>query len=402
MYDIILYGASGFTGGLVADYLHTTYGTSQSLKWAIAGRTEEKLQKVCSDLNAPELPVVLADADKPDTLRRMCEKSKVVISTVGPYQKHGEPLIQACTAVGTDYVDLCGEVAWMAEMIHKYQSAAQDSGARMVFSCGYDSLPFDMGVYKLQQLSMDRFGKPAIRVRARIRRTKGGLSGGTLASGIATAERAASDSDVKRLLADHFALTPGFTGPPQPTGPHAYFDNIINSWTAPFIMADINTRNIHRSNYLLGHRYGKEFLYDERQMTGDGADGKKRAFSLARKIKWMERALKFSIARYLIGKLVLQPGKGPSKEKREAGYYDILFVGLTDQGEETTLSVQGNKDPGYGATAGFLAESAMCLAHDMDKDALPGGFWTCASAMGDKLYHRLVQHAEISFETDVV
>ena len=224
-YDIVVYGASGFTGRLVAEHVLSTYGATGEIKWALAGRSSRKLAEV-RDLvgGSSNLPLITADASDPASLKAMAKSAKVIISTVGPYQLYGESLVAACVATGTDYVDLCGEPAWMAAIIHKYGDAAKASGARIVVSCGFDSIPFDLGVFFLEQQARAKFGEPVTRVRVRVRKMKGTFSGGTAASLLATVEAAAREPAIRKTLSDPFALTPGFVGAPQPNGNEVFED----------------------------------------------------------------------------------------------------------------------------------------------------------------------------------
>ena len=218
-YDVVVYGASGFTGQLVAEHLLGTYGAAGEIKCAMAGRNTGKLAEVRDLIGGPSsLPLIAADASDPASLKAMAKNAKVIISTVGPYQLYGEGLVAACAAAGTDYVDLCGEPAWMAAMIRKYADVAKASGARIVFSCGFDSIPFDLGVFFLEQQARAKFGRPATRVRGRVRKMKGEFSGGTAASLLATVEAAGRDPAILKTLFDPFALAPGFVGATQPSG----------------------------------------------------------------------------------------------------------------------------------------------------------------------------------------
>ena len=398
-YDLIVYGASGFTGRLVAEHLLDTYGATGEIRWAMAGRTTAKLAEVRSLIGAPpNFPLITADASDPTSLKTMAESTKVIISTVGPYQLYGEGLVAACAAGGTDYVDLCGEPAWMAAMIRKYGDAAQASGARVVFSCGFNSIPFDLGVFFLEQQARAKLGEPATRVRGRVRKMKGSFSGGTAASLLATVEAAAREPAIRKTLSDPFALTPGFVGATQPSGNEVVEDIVAGSWVAPFIMAMINTKTVHRSNQLLNYAYGRDFVYDEMMMTGSGRAGEKRAKALARREALQNALIGFAPTRALIRRFVLpKPGEGPSKAARDAGFYDILLIGEANDGRSLRVSVKGDKDPGYGSTSKMIAESGICLVRDVAHDAVGGGFWTPASAMGEPLLGRLQAKAGLTF-----
>lgn len=399
-FDIIVFGATGFTGRLVAEYLHTTYGVDGDLKWAIAGRSAAKLAQVKKLIGAPDaLPVFVADASDPLALTALVSRAAAVITTVGPYQLHGEPLVRACAVAGTDYVDLCGEPGWMAQMIPQLEAPARASGARIVFSCGFDSIPFDLGVVFLQTQAQQRFGKPLVCVRGRVRKLKGGISGGTLASGLATIERMGHDLQLARTMADPFALTPGFAGPAQPETESAAYDDWAKAWTGPFMMATINTKNVHRTNALRDHPWGKDFIYDERMMTGEGGKGKRRAKALARMTRVQNALLGFGPTRNLLRRFALpKQGEGPSRHARETGYYALLFIGQTADGQLLTASVKGDRDPGYGSTCKMIAESAVCLVRDITRDMTAGGVWTPGAAMGMTLVHRLERNAGLSFE----
>jgi len=380
-YDIVVYGASGFTGRLVAEYLQTAYGND--LRWAMAGRSEDKLAAVREEIGADSADILTANAQDYDSLLALARRTRAVITTVGPYQLYGEPLVRACVEAETDYADLCGEPAWMADIIADYATGARASGARIVLSCGFDSIPFDLGVYRLQSEARTRTGAPLARVKGRVRAMKGTFSGGTAASFAETMKRAAREPEIIDLLKDPFALTPGFTGPKQPHGAKPVHEADLGSWSAPFIMAAINVKNIHRSNSLLGHAYGEDFVYDEMVLTGPGEAGEKTAHAIANDKSMAENPPK--------------PGEGPSKEEREAGHYEIMFTGESEAGDRLTLSVKGDRDPGYGSTSKMIAETALCLVRDVDRETTPGGIYTPAPALGDALISRLEDKAGLSF-----
>ena len=398
-FDVIVFGATGFTGRLVAEYLATRYGAGGEVAWAMAGRNAAKLEQVRELIGAPaSVPLLTADASDSAALATLVARAKCVITTVGPYQLYGKPLALACAQSGTDYVDLCGEPAWMAQMIPLLEGPAKASGARIVFSCGFDSIPFDLGVAYLQDQARQRFGQPLVRVRGRVRTLKGGISGGTLASFMATLEAIGRDKQLARIMADPFALTPGFAGPPQPECDLAKYDDWSKSWTGPFMMAAINTKNVHRTNALLCHAWGKDFIYDERMLTGDGPRGERRARKMALTSRVQNALMGFAPTRALLRHFALaKPGEGPDRKARENGQYEVVFTGETADGKRLRASVRGDRDPGYGSTAKMITESALCLAADPQRALSGGGVWTAGSAMGMALLPRLQERAGLSF-----
>jgi short subunit dehydrogenase-like uncharacterized protein len=386
-FDIVLYGATGFTGQLVAEYLAAHYSGNADPKWALAGRSLDKLASVRDAIAAPsDTALIVADAGDPASLRAMIEQTKSVVTTVGPYLLYGNELVAACAASGTDYFDLCGETPWMRRMIDAHQTNAQRSGARILFSCGYDSLPFELGVFRCQEAAKQTLGGPVSRVKGRIRAMKGTFSGGTAATGRALFAAAAKDPELLALMRDPFSLTPGFQGPRQPPGNKPMLDEDLQTWVTPFFMANINTRNVHRSNMLMGFPYGRDFVYDEMQITGPGGEGE----ASARRIQAANNKMATSG--------VPKPGEGPSKEERETGYYDLLFVGIAADGRQVRAAVRGDRDPGYGSTSKMIAECAICLLRDSPE--VPGGIWTPGAAMGHRLIKRLVDHAGLTFTVE--
>ena len=385
-YDVVIYGATGFTGRLVAEYMNTTYGVGKDVSWAMAGRSLDKLKTVRDEMGIPKsVDLIVADASDPASLEAMVKSARCVLTTVGPYQLYGTPLVEACATQGVDYVDLSGEVAWMHDMIAAYEGTAKKSGARIVFSCGFDSIPFDLGVLFLQNEAMREFGTPAVRVKGRMRKMKGTFSGGTAASGRETMARAMRDPAVMAVLRNPFSLTGGFEGPDQPHGMSVQEDEDFGSWVAPFIMAPINTKNIHRSNAIMGHPYGTDFVYDEMMLTGPGEAGKAAAEMVAK-------------SNAMGGDDGPKPGEGPSKEEREAGLYDFALLGITKNGDRIRATVTGDKDPGYGSTSKIISEAAICLVKDCT--APGGGIYTPAAAMGLTLVGRLQSHAGLTFSID--
>ena len=382
-FDVVVFGASGYTGKLVAEYIQSEYGENGSVKWAIAGRNREKLEGIREELGlSADLSILEVDSNDQDSLNAMTSSTKCVLTTVGPYQLYGSNLVESCAKNGTDYVDLTGEPGWMYEMINAHKETAEASGARIVFSCGFDSIPFDLGVYFVQQAAKDKFGKPAQHVRGRVKAMNGEFSGGTIASLGATMATLKKKPELIKVLANPFSLTEGFEGPAQLDDSKVLLDEKLNMWVAPFVMAPINTKNIHRSNALLDHQYGEDFCYDEMMIAGEGEEGKQIADAM-------------TSANPMGGDNVPQPGEGPSKESREKGNYDVLF--FADLGEESIEArVTGDMDPGYGSTSKMITESAICLIQDCSD--LPGGIYTPAPAMGNKLIHRLVKKAGLTFD----
>jgi short subunit dehydrogenase-like uncharacterized protein len=350
-FDLIVYGSTGYTGRLVAEHLAKRYGVGGELKWAMAGRSAAKLAQVRDEIGAPgETPLIVADAAAPKSLDAMVRRAKAIITTVGPYQLYGNELVEACVKAGTDCLDLSGEPNWMRAMIDKHHAAAKASGARIVHSCGFDSIPFELGVWFCQDTAKRKLGHAVPRVKGRVRGIDGGLSGGTAASGAATMAAIQKDPSQMAVMMSPWGLTPGFEGPPQPMGMAPEEDPDVGP-VGPFMMAVINVKNVHRSNLLMGHPYGKDFVYDEMAMGGP------------------EGGVGFTDLGSLPGGGP-KPGEGPTKEQREKGFFDVLFIGVDADGTRVKVSVKGDMDPGYGSTSKMLAETAICLVRSPD---VPGG-----------------------------
>ena len=399
-FDVVVWGASGFTGRLVAAYLAETYGLDGELKWAIAGRNRDKLEDVRSsflaDAQLDQLPIIIADSGNAKSLRELALRSRVICTTVGPYALYGTSLVEACIAAGTDYCDLAGEVQWMAEIIANYQEKAELSGARIVHTCGFDSIPTDMGTWFLQQAMLKKYGVAAKQVKSRIGRNRGSASGGTIASMLNMIEEAKVDKSVRKAMTNPYSLYPTglAAGQDKPDQTNAHFDPDFQQWTSPFIMAAINTRIVRRSNALLGFPWGEDFRFDESLLNKSKYRAKRNA--VASNIGML--SLAFGPTRELAKKFLPEPGQGPSREEREAGHYELFFHGRHPGDPEKSIRarVTGDMDPGYGSTSKMLAESAVCLAKD--ERITGGGIWTPASAMGDKLLQRLQGKAGLTFE----
>ncbi len=403
-FDVVLMGATGFTGRLVAEYLLARHGVGGDLRWAIAGRSQDKLETVRGELGegAESLPMIIADSHDAESLAALVRRTRVICTTVGPYALHGSELVAACAAHGTDYCDLSGEVPWMRRMLDQHLDAAKASGARIVHCCGFDSIPSDLGVWFLQQAAIERFGRPLERVRLRVKAAKGGLSGGTFASMLNIVEESRRDEATAKVLKNPYALCPaeGRKGQRQPYVSGPKYDDAIGAWAAPFIMAAINTRVVHRSNALQNYAYGKEFRYDEAVLTGTGFGGRVKATMVSAGMGGFALGAAIGPTRSLLKKLVLpKPGEGPSAEQRQAGFFNIIVEGRTADGETLRARVRGDRDPGYGSTSKMIGEAAVCLARDIG-DEISGGFWTPASALDGQLIDRLQQHAGVTFEIE--
>ena len=382
-YDFVVYGATGFTGKLVVEYLVEKYSNSPDIKWALAGRSLEKLKSIADSKKVPEgTGLLVVDSNDISSIENMVSKTECILTTVGPYQLYGNDIVAQCAKSGIDYVDLCGEPGWMHEKINELSDTAKASGSRIVFSCGFDSIPFDLGVLFLQNEVIKRFGKPASNVRGRVRGMNGEFSGGTAASLGATMAALKEKPELFAVLANPFALSNGFTGPDQPADIKPVFDEKLDTWVAPFFMAPINTKNVHRSNLLMNHFYGEDFCYNEMWVQGSGDAGKAAA-------DFISSSNPLSNAP--------KPGEGPSRESRENGNYDVLFCGDIDD-QSVHVSVKGDMDPGYGSTSKMITESAICLVKECED--LQGGIYTPAPAMGTKLIQRLQDNAGLTFEVE--
>ena len=400
-FDIVVWGATGFTGALVAEYLLERYGVGNELRWAIAGRSEDKLAALKNELGseAADLPVVVADSFDEDKLAAMAASTRVVITTVGPYAKYGSPLVAACVEHGTHYCDLAGEAQWIRQMVDEHHEAAAESGARIVHCCGFDSVPMDMGVWFLQEEAKKRFGTYCETITMLVKASKGGPSGGTIASMLNIIQEARADKNVARILVAPYALNP----PDERDGPDGRdqqsvrYDDVAKTWTAPFVMAGINTKVVRRSHALQGYPYGRDFRYREAVMLGKGAGGLFKASTLTAGLGGFMLASGFDFTRGLLEKHVLpKPGEGPNREQRENGFYDLRQFGTLPDGSVIRTRIKGDRDPGYGSTSKMLAECGVCLA----KNSLSSGsgVLTPAAAMGAALLERLQANAGLSFE----
>jgi short subunit dehydrogenase-like uncharacterized protein len=402
-YDLVVWGASGFTGRLVVDYLAKRYPPGGDLRWAVAGRNEEKLREVLDNIefHSGKPDIIVADSHDVSAMQTLALCTRVILTTVGPYAKYGNELVAACAENGTHYCDLCGETQWMRQTIDAHQATAEKSGARIVMSCGFDSIPSDIGVLSLHEYAQQVHGEACVEMTLLVRAMKGGASGGTFDSMLNAIEQARGSSAIARILVDPYALNPERerAGPDRGDQDAPVFNDEIQSWTAPFVMARVNTRVVRRSNALLDYRYGREFRYHEATISGPGLKGHIRSFlqSLGLKLFVVASAIPFT-RNTVLRRLLPKPGEGPSKTERENGYFNMLLLGRTASGKPVRLRIKGDRDPGYGSTSKMLAESAVCLAKDTL--SVGGGCWTPASAMGGLLRDRLTSNAGLSFDPE--
>lgn len=401
-YDLIVFGATSFVGKILCQYLTSEYGINDKVSWAAAGRSQDKLEKLRASLGAEaeQLALLIADAADESSLQSLCEQTRVIISTVGPYALYGEPLVKVCVATGTDYCDLTGEVQWVRRMITRYEDKARETGARIVHCCGFDSIPSDMGVWHLQRAAQAQFGAPCESIRMRVKAMRGAASGGTIASMLNITKEAASNPELRKELANPYSICPadhGFTARQHNvTSPE--IDPESKQWAAPFVMAGINTRIVHRSNALSGKAYGENFRYDESMLMGKGTKGRLRATGFVMGLGAFLVGAALKPTRWLMENYMLpKPGEGPSPKAQEEGFYDIRFYGETANGERINTRVTGDRDPGYGSTSMIIAQSGLSLAFDIDKTERGGGFWTTATVFDQRLVDRLEKHAGLSF-----
>lgn len=401
-FDIVVYGATSFVGQIMTRYMHETFRDG-SVRWAIAGRSQSKLKSLSDDVGLSGIEMIVADAQDEAALQALCARTRVVASTVGPYALYGDTLVRVCATSGTHYCDLTGEPQWIRRMQQRHESAARQSGAWIVHCCGFDSIPSDLGVHFLQRHAVKRFGQACNRINMRVAKIKGGASGGTIASMINMVKEASGDADLRRQLQDPYSLCPpghGFSARQHDV--KMAYDDDYRSWIAPFIMAGINSRVVHRSNALSDKSYGADFQYEEAMVTGPGGAGKRTARAISWGMTGMMAGLVVPPLRWLLETHILpKPGEGPSEQQQLNGGYDLVFLGTTPDGDKLRCRVTGDRDPGYGSTAKMLAQAAACLARDVPASTA-GGFWTPATLMGDTLIRRLEAEAGLTFELEDV
>ena len=396
-FDVIVWGASGFTGKLVTEYLFNKYGSNNDLKWAIAGRDYSKLELVRDEVANSLIPIVIANSDDIQSLNLMIKRTRVICTTVGPYAKYGSKLVSSCVNNQTHYCDLAGEVQWIRKMIDEHHEIAKANGTKIVNSCGFDSIPSDLGVYFIQKQSLEKYNQKAKHIKMRVAGAKGGISGGTYESLSNVSKEAYSDKDIFKVVIDPYGLNPlgELNGLDKYDLRKIIYDKASDSWIGPFVMAAINTKIVRRSNALSGYAYGKDFMYDEATLSGKGLKGKFRAYVSALPLALLMSAKPGSFLKKIIDIILPKPGEGPNKDKRESGFYNLRFYITLEDQSNAFAKVVGDMDPGYGSTSKMLGESAVCLAKDILPDS--SGVLTPSIAMGDAILDRLQKNAGLSF-----
>ena len=399
-FDLIVFGATSFVGQIICKYLNDSEST-QDVRWAMAGRSIEKLKRVKQDLgvSSENVPLLVADSNDENSLLEICNLTSVMVSTVGPYDLYGETLVRVCCETGTDYCDLTGEMHWIKRMQESYEDLAKKSGARIVHSCGFDSIPSDCGVFFLQQKSLKRYSEVCSSVIMRVKEMKGTFSGGTIASLINITKRAIKDPSLRKEFKDPYSCCPkDHTFRSRQKNVYVSYDNEFSSWIAPFVMAAVNVRIVHRSNALSGNSYGDDFTYQEASLFGDDKKGEERAKRNAKRMKWFNFAIIFPLTRWVLESFILpKPGEGPTPSEQLKGSFDLRFLGKTSNGDSIKVQVTGDRDPGYGSTAKMISQAALCLSRDIGDDK-SGGFWTPSTLMGDQLISRLTKYAGLNFK----
>lgn len=396
-FDVVIWGATGFTGKLVAEYIFNKYGIGNDLKWAMAARNRTKLEQVRASIADNTVPLIVADSNDEASLNEMTKRTKVVCTTVGPYAKYGSKLVAACVSNQTHYCDLAGESQWIRKMIDQHHETASANGTKIVNSCGFDSIPSDMGVYFVQQQAKTQTGSFAKQIKMRVKAMKGGISGGTYASMSNLMEEASKDKTILKEMFNPYSLNPRDQqdGQDKPDLRSVIYDKTAKSWISPFVMAGINTRIVRRSHALSDFPYGKNFKYDEAMLSGNGFSGRMKGIGNALPLALFAMAKPGSFLKKMMDNRLPKPGEGPNEKQRETGFYNLRFYTILENDKVALGKVTGDRDPGYGSTSKMIAESAICLAKDNLSDV--GGILTPATAMGNALLNRLEDNAGLTF-----
>lgn len=400
MYDIVLWGATGFTGRQAAQYLQSQYGDGQ-IKWAIAGRNRERLEAIRQKINAPNLDLLVvpgSDASAADSLART---TKVVCSTVAPAAKYASEMVAACVENGTDYCDLSGELHWLRTMIDKHQQKAEQTGARIINACGFDSIPSDLGVQLLQNATQEKYGEYCNIIKNRFKEGHIAVTGGSFESGLGVLEAVARDAELSTIISNPYSLNPRdkMSGPPSPELDKVVYDDDFDQWIMPFPFGGINTRIVRRSHALTNFQYGKDFVYEESQLAGKGVLGRAKGNAINFIMKlFIEGNPDAPVKKFVNNHLGPKPGSGPTDEQiKKNGPFSFVMIGKTPSGKSMRGYIYSQKDPGHGGTAAMLCDTAYCMAMERQKTGRKGGFSTTSVALGDVLRKRLETNAGIEF-----
>lgn len=391
VFDVVLYGATGFVGRQTAAYFAAR--APAGLRWAVAGRSHDKLERLCASLGAPDLPAIVADAADRKALDSLALQTRVVLSTAGPFARFGSELVAACVRHGTHYVDITGETPWVRRMIDLHHDAAAAGGTRIVPGCGFDSVPSDLGAWQVARTLREDHGERCVRVKACFS-LRGGLNGGTAASALNL-----FDAGEAECFFDPFLLNPPGTEPRDlaphrdPTAP--MYEPDFKAWLAPFVMGLVNTRVVRRSAALLarGGPYAPGFQYQEYLRMGTGPGAALAAAGFASGLAAGRRVLAVEpLRRWVQRKLAPAPGEGPSERSMNSGSFRCELIGYGERGGIARGRISGRGDPGNRATTAFVCESALALA--VDAARLPGGdhfggVLTPSVAFGSVLARRL-------------
>ena len=394
-FDLIVWGATGYTGKLVCEYLLKKY-TNTDLKWALGGRNKSKIRSLISSLNFKKIPYLIAESNNKNSLLKMTKMTTTICSTVGPYDKYGTLLVEACIESKTNYCDITGETHWIRKIIDNYHEKAIKNKVKIIHACGFDSIPSDLGVLYSQSKMKKNIGKHANKIYMRVYAMKGGVSGGTIASFLNIMEKSRKNKNVRKIVYDPHSLSSStdLIMSDENDLKKIIYDKTIKSWIGPFVMASINTRIVRRSNYLLNYTYGKDFVYNEALIIGKSIFRKFLGYFKLMPIFLISK-IKSTTSMSLIKLIIPKPGDGPTHRSRKEGFFKFRFY-IFDDKLKAISTVSGNGCPGYGSTSKMLAESAICLA----KDELPKqyGVLTPSSGLGIPLLRRLEKNADIKFE----
>ncbi|MDP9326309.1 MAG: saccharopine dehydrogenase NADP-binding domain-containing protein [Candidatus Dormibacteraeota bacterium] len=391
--DVVVYGATGFVGRLVAEYL--AGNAPRAARIGLAGRSKQKLAETRAGLGeaASSWPLLVADSNDTGALAEVAAATRVVVTTVGPYRPSGIKLVEACLASGTDYADLAGEVLFIRDSIDRFHDTAAREGVRIVHSSGFDSIPSDLGVMLLHQQALADGAGDLEETTLVVKALKGGPSGGSLASGMIQWDETRANPELGRVVNDPYALSPDRAEEPDlgDEGDLTWIerDADLGTWVGPFVMAGINTRTVRRSNALQSWAYGRRFRYREVTDFGGGLAGASKAAATSAGLAAVIAGVGFGPSRAVLDRVMPAPGEGPDEKTRKAGLFRIEIHARTSTGARYVTRVEAEGDPGYAATSVMLGESALCLALDQDKLPKRGGVLTPATAMGMILVDRL-------------